>query len=380
MSNPDHDIEAKPEILVVDDQADMLNVIHSLLEADGLSCRTCTRGTQVFDILANHSIDVVLLDVVMPDLDGYQVCRRIKSDPNTRDIPVLFLTARFDPEGKAAGLKLGGHDYISKPVDPQELLARTRAALRVKRLQDELKNRLTAQEQLNQLQQHMIGAHWEKTLGQLAASLAHEINNPLAAALGNVQILTMDPQLNQEARRRLQVMEENIKVAARKLKSLLLISDTRRSQQWLGLTDVVRQVVTLANFQALNLHVSIRTEFDETGTQQVTAHELARAILYLLNNAIEAAGRSNHGEGTVWITTDQDETALYVRVTDNGPGIPEACQRHVFEPFVTMKGPPHNGLGLYLAQQAVHRIGGKLRLDSPAEKGATRMSIILPHE
>ena len=125
----------------------------------------------------------------MPGMDGFELCRRVKANPATADVPVLFLTANTEMEDKLRGLEAGGHDYLNKPVDQHELVARTRAALRVKQLQDELKKKLELQQQINRLHQGMLSEHWQKTLGQLAASLAHEINNPLAVALGTVQLL-----------------------------------------------------------------------------------------------------------------------------------------------------------------------------------------------
>src|SRR6185369_1127533 len=136
-----------------------------------------------------------------------ELCRRIKAEEKTRDLPVLFLTAKFETEDKVRGLEVGGHDYLSKPIDQQELLARTRSALRVKQLQDRLKEQLQLQDQVNRLHQGMLSEHWQKTLGQLAASLAHEINNPLAAALGSVQLICMDESLGENTQNRLQIID-----------------------------------------------------------------------------------------------------------------------------------------------------------------------------
>src|SRR6185295_16863039 len=149
----------------------------------------------------------------------------------TADIPVLFLTGNTEMEDKVRGLEVGGHDYLSKPVDQQELVARTRAALRVKHLQDELKKKLELQQEINRLHQGMLSEHWQKTLGELAASLAHEINNPLAVALGVTQLLCLELDLKVDVRERLDVIDESLQRAARKLHSLLFIGQSQREPQ-----------------------------------------------------------------------------------------------------------------------------------------------------
>ncbi len=109
-----------------------------------MTCFGFSDGQEALDWLRENPVDVAILDVMMPKMDGYELCRRIKADPATSDIPVIFLTAKLESSEKVRGLELGGHDYLTKPVHQQELLARTRAALRVKHLQDQLKGKLRA--------------------------------------------------------------------------------------------------------------------------------------------------------------------------------------------------------------------------------------------
>src|SRR5205809_963194 len=168
--------ERKPRVLAVDDQRDALRLLQIRLQNAGFDCLTAGDGANALELLGKEPVDIIILDVMMPQMDGFEVCRRLKADERTKDIPVIFLTAKFEMEDKVRGLEVGGHDYLSKPVEQPELLARTRSALRVKQLQDQLKERIQVQQTSNQLQQGMLSEYWQKTLGQLAASLAHEIN------------------------------------------------------------------------------------------------------------------------------------------------------------------------------------------------------------
>ena len=168
----------RPRVLAVDDQMDSLRLLQLRLQSAGMVCFTTPNGPAALKFLSTQLVDVIILMLTMPQMDGFEVCRRIKADDRVKDIPVLFLTARMEAGDRIKGLEVGGHDYLSKPIDHHELLARTRAAIRVKHLQDQLKLQIYLQQRVNQLHQEKISDHWEKTFGQLAASLAHEINNP----------------------------------------------------------------------------------------------------------------------------------------------------------------------------------------------------------
>ncbi|MDQ7829897.1 MAG: diguanylate cyclase [Armatimonadota bacterium] len=136
-----------PRILVVDDEPSILSMLRLRLESMGAAVVTTPRGAEALALARTHEPDLVLLDVMMPDVDGFTVIGELKADPVTREIPVIFMTARDEVDSRIQGLELGGHDYVTKPFNTAELLARVRAALRVKALQDELreKNRLLEQ-------------------------------------------------------------------------------------------------------------------------------------------------------------------------------------------------------------------------------------------
>ena len=129
-----------PKLLVVDDEEAILDLLRRRLEALGCEVSVLSGGSQVLQTAREYLPDLVLLDVMMPDLDGFSVCEALKQDPQVRDIPVLLMTARAEVESRIKGLEMGAHDYIPKPFETSELMARVRAALRVKRLQDQLKD------------------------------------------------------------------------------------------------------------------------------------------------------------------------------------------------------------------------------------------------
>lgn len=368
--------DRKPRILAVDDQRDALRLLQIRLQNAGFECVTAGDGPGALNLLGKESVDVIILDVMMPQMDGFEVCRRLKQDERTKDIPVLFLTAKFEMEDKVRGLEVGGHDYLSKPVEQPELLARTKSALRVKQLQDQLKERLELQKTINQLHQGMLGEHWQKTLGQLAASLAHEINNPLAAALGSAQLLAMEEGLDKNVLDRLTIIDRSLQRAGQKLRSLLLIAQNSRHAQTISVGHMVEDLATIVNFQVVVNKVALHTEFDESCEWQGVLSELARAILYVINNAIEAVAGVSAPAITLRVVPDGAFSRI--EIIDNGPGISNDLRERVFEAFFTTKGAPHNGVGLYLANKIVQNAGGKIELHPPPNGQGTRVVIFLP--
>ena len=366
----------KPRVLAVDDQPDTLRVLQLRLKVAGMDCFTCASGHEALDFLSTQSVDAIIMDVMMPGMDGFEVCRQIKADPKLKDIPVIFLTARFETNDRIAGLEVGGHDYLNKPVDQQELLARTRAAIRVKRLQDQLKEQIHLQQKINHLQQDKLSEHWTKTLGQLSSSLAHEINNPLAAALGNVQLLALEPGFSPETRQRLEVVNSSLQRVARKFQSLLMIAQSAPRVQTIVLSQLVEDLITLTSFAAVTHKVAVVSRLHAEGTWHGIPTELARASLYLLNNAIEAVADQKNGMVILEVSQREEQSCLSIK--DNGPGIPPETQARLFEPFFTTKNAPHNGAGLFLASEIVKSSGGVIHFQSPASDAATEFQICLP--
>jgi signal transduction histidine kinase len=368
--------ERKPRILAVDDQRDALRLLQIRLQNAGFECFTCSDGPSALQFLEKELVDVVILDVMMPQLDGYEVCRRIKSQERTKDIIVLFLTARYEMQDKIRGLEVGGHDYLTKPVEQAELLARTRSALRVKHLQDQLREQLKLQKTINQLHQEMLGEHWQKTLGQLAASLAHEINNPLAAALGSVQLLCMDENLDVNTLNRLQIIDSSLQRAGQKLRSLLLIAQNSRHAITVSLAQLLEDLLTMVNFQVVINKISLRSNLPANSEWIGRPSELARALLYLLNNAIEAvAGRP---EALVDVRLQTQADMHRISISDSGPGIPPELREQVFRPFFTTKPAPHNGVGLYLAREIVKGFGGSIHIATPPSGNGCEILVSLP--
>ncbi len=162
-----------PRILVVDDVPVNIAMVQALLKSEGYELVTAESGEAALKSVADQMPDLILLDIQMPDMDGYEVCERLRSDPETERVPVIMFTGtESEPEAKVKGLRIGANDYVTKPVAKEELLARIETQLRLQLLE----NQRIASEQL-------------ALINQMVTTLHHEINNPLTGILGHTELL-----------------------------------------------------------------------------------------------------------------------------------------------------------------------------------------------
>ena len=174
------------KLLLVDDERKNLDVLIGILEPKGYDIAVALQGETALDLVRQISPDLVLLDVMMPGIDGYETCRRLKSDPATRHIPVIFLTAKIEVADIVKGFEVGAVDYVVKPLRAPELMSRIETHLELKFGREKLE---TALEELKTIQNQLIIQEKMASLGKLSAGMAHELNNPAAAAQRGVEQL-----------------------------------------------------------------------------------------------------------------------------------------------------------------------------------------------
>jgi DNA-binding response OmpR family regulator len=178
------------KVLVIEDKQDNLALIEEILESDGYQVFCAKDGVLGLEMARTSRPDCVILDIQMPGLDGFEICRRLKVEGHTRDIPVLFLSAKYlDEESVVRGLDIGGQDYLLKPFNCAELLARVRVLVRIKRTDDTLRK---AYDELRIAQEALLNSQRLETVRQVVATLTHELNQPLTAVLGNAEMLALD--------------------------------------------------------------------------------------------------------------------------------------------------------------------------------------------
>jgi len=415
-------------ILAIDDSVTYLNELSNVLRAEGYDVVAARSGQAALELLAAQTVDCILLDLVMPDLDGIETCRRVKASPVFRDIPLIMLTAREDRAAMIEGLSTGADDFIAKSSEFEVLTARVRAQLRRKQFEDEhrhireqlLRSELEATEaraahdlaetrarmvealeaknqelskayaDLQQAQSRLVQSAKLASLGELVAGVAHEINNPLAFALSHLATAraSMDwlvpepPDANRskhwhKAQDRLDEMAgglERIRSLVLKLRTFSRLDEGDRKV--VSVRECVDSVLTILGHRTRH-RVEVQASFDAPEELDCFPSLLNQAMMNLIANAIDAIEELPEA-GKLLIHGGAEAGSYVLRVIDDGAGVPEALRERVFDPFFTTKQVGKGtGLGLSITYSIIKKHGGTLEL-LPAPGRGTIAEIKLP--
>ena len=395
-------LSSRGNLLIVDDDAANRDILKRHLEKQEYSVATARDGQECLELLAAGTFDLVLLDVQMPVMDGFEVLKRMRGNAASRETPVVMISALEETASVVRCIQMGAEDYLTKPFDPVLLSARIGASLEKKRLREEERRRTeelqAALEELRRTQAQLVVQDRLASLGAMTAGIAHEIRNPLnfitnfaAAAVELVQeigatgSLESLPQLVQYVTK----IDEHGKRADRIVRSMLLHSRGRQgTPEPVDVNSMLSDCLNLAyhGLRAQDRQFNVR--FETTYEQQLPAvpaipQELSRVFLNIINNACYAAYERKKLEGAGFEAVVSVRTAssvnaavgagVEIRITDNGAGIPAGVLEKVFNPFFTTK-PPGSGTGLGLSLSydiVVQRHNGTLRAESEPGQGAT---------
>jgi two-component system NtrC family sensor kinase len=390
---------AKPRVLVCDDSATIRSVIGHLL-GPSYECLVVASGEAALGAAPAFAPDLIISDVLMEGMDGYEVCRRIRADPSLSLVPVILLTSKTDEESRVEALELGADDYLFKPIRPRELLARAASLVRLRRANLALAERSRELERANrtlrEAQAALVQAEKLAAVGTMVAGLAHEINNPLsfikagAAAihslLDEAERAVRGPLADQPAARaeHLGALEEIREVAGELSEGALRLHNivaslqvfaTDRSEEFQEI-DLPQEIDRAWNLAALKVPGNVRLE-KEVGKLppiRTVPHLFAQVLAHVLVNAREA----NRGEGTIRLFAGRTCDEAVVVVQDEGPGIPREHLGRIFDPFFTTKAPGQGvGLGLTVSYGIMRNLGGRVEAASP-EGGGAVLTVTLP--
>lgn len=354
-----------PDVLIVDDTPANLQLLAETLKEDGCRVRLARSGALGLQAAQHEPPDLVLLDIAMPGMDGYEVCTRLKADARLRDVPVIFISALSEPLDKMKAFGAGGVDYLPKPFNREEVAARVRTHLELRRQRQELQEKIA---QLHALEQQR---------DNLTHMIIHDLRSPLGGIQGGLELLAAAlPNLPAEERKWLDLALASTRDLGRMIGTLLDVTRLETSRMPLhpapaDLAEIARHGVELLGAQAL-----ARCDIDTGGAAPLPLVCDAALLVRVVSNLVGNALKFSPEETRVRVTVRTDGACATLRVTDCGPGIPAPYQARIFEKF-GQGDLPHlhrkasTGLGLAFCKLAVEAHGGRIGVESAEGQGST---------
>jgi len=363
----DIDSEEKGNILAVDDTPENLRLLIDILRKGGNTVRLIPDGALALRAVQRELPDLILLDINMPGMDGYEVCRQLKDREQTRDIPVIFISAFNETIDKVKAFDVGGVDYVTKPFQIEEVKSRVRTHLRLRRMQLQLQQSF---EKLREL---------EKVRDSLVHMIVHDMSGPLAIIRNYLELT--ESSLEQDKDRTIisRYVGNSISAVDRLSEMVRNLLDISRMEEgrmpmnvrFCDLPSLVREVID--QYEPLFRSQNIRAISPETPMAGFCDYELVRRVVEnLVRNALKYIEKD--GELKVVVTPQGKE--LRISITDTGPGIAAEYQEKIFEKFgrgkVLPGGRQHSaGLGLTFCKLAVEAHGGRIGVESDGAHGST---------
>lgn len=375
-------ITQKENLLIIDDTLESLQLLANTLSEQGYKVRGAAKAQMAIRTAKLSPPDLILLDIKMPEMDGYKVCEILKSTQETCDIPIIFISALDEVMDKVRAFSVGGVDYITKPFQIEEVLARIEHQLTIKRLSKALKEK---NEQLQQEIQERCNAEAQaeaanKAKSEFLANISHELRTPLNAILGFAQVMNREPQISNEQREYLEIINRNGEQLLELINDILDLSKIEAglaslNERSFDLYRLLDNLEELFQIQAEQKDLEIIFIIEANVPQYIKADDqkLRGCLINLLSNAVKF---TSYGRIILTVKKKVDVTTyLQFSVSDTGPGIASTEIDSLFNAFVQtsagIKAAEGTGLGLAISQKFAQLLGGEITVESVFGEGAT---------
>lgn len=359
--------EKRKLILIVDDIPDNLRVLGNIIKEEGYKIAIASNGRQALTIVNSILPDLILLDVSMPEMDGLEVCRRIKDDPKIADIPVIFLTARTDSEDVLKGFEAGGVDYIPKPFKQKELLARIRTQLEIR------SNRTKLLEDAKQLKELIA------TKDKFFSIIAHDLKSPFHALLGLSEVLKedMDVLSKDEMKKYANMIYNSAAEAFKLLENLLNWSRMQTGKMEYNpfryeVIHSVTSAVSLLTGTAESKGIQLSHSVEGGVFVHADKNMIDTVVRNIVSNSIKFSMPGNY----VKVSSSMLNENVLIKIEDNGIGMKEEVKNNLFaldkgHSSLGTQNERGTGLGLILCRDMIEMHKGKIWVDSEPGKGTT---------
>jgi two-component system, sensor histidine kinase and response regulator len=364
--------QSKPHILVIDDNEQNRALARATLELEDYEAELAKNGEEGLRCFAARVPDCVLLDVRMPGMDGFETCRRIRALPGGTDVPIIFLTASRDVDTFDRAQSCGADDFVTKPVQPAEMVLRVQAAMKVRRLDATNKEYF---ELVRHQRDDLMRLQLQKE--RLSSFVVHDLKNPVASIDLLAQLLQRDKKLPAEARGTAEAIRVEVASLMRLILNLLDINKSEEGQltPTIAPLDLPALIASLLETTQVRARAKeIELTHDLAGVEALSADRdlLRRVLENLLDNALRYAPKGS----CVSFSARAHDDEIELRVADQGKGVPEELREGVFERFVQLESGERTaprtgrGLGLTFCRLAIEAHGGRIYVEDAAPGAA----------
>ena len=373
---------ARKKILIVDNARENIDVLREIFRSD-FKLSIALNGEQAMRVVRSEAPpDLILLDIMMPGMDGYEVCRRLKADETTRTIPIVFVTAKAKVEDEAKGFQLGASDYITKPFNPQIIRQRVKTHLELKQHRDQLEDLVRKRtSQFEAAKNAAEAANYAKD--EFLAIISHELRTPLNSILGFTSLLLSDPSMAEAERvTYLGNVSENSHDLLDLINEMIELvrvddRDVRQEKNGFSLYDlldgVFSAVAAEAEGKGLTLSRRVNTDVPELITGN--SKRLRQVLRHLMHNAVKFTSKGSVSMAIVREASPPGKLVLRFSIEDTGIGVPLDKQEGIFQHFIQLESVMTRrhggmGLGLTVCKRYVPLMGGRVWMESTPGKGS----------
>ncbi|MDH5762254.1 MAG: hybrid sensor histidine kinase/response regulator [Nitrospinota bacterium] len=364
----------KVKILIADDTPANIDVLQKTLEPEGYSLSVVTDGKMVLEIIPRLNPDLILLDIMMPEMNGYEACQAIKENEETRDIPVIFISAKSEVEDIVEGFRAGGVDYLTKPIRREEVLARVKTHLQLSRLKKLQEKRIRELELQNEKLEEL-----DRIKNTFLGTAMHDLRNPLASIRGFTDLFLMgkDSFTDDEKTEFMEIIHQTSQDLLSLVNDLLDISVFESGQLSLklvsgNLNPLIQKKIQMSQIALDQKNIKVEALLDEVPDFTYDSNRIGQVIDNLLSNAIKFSQPGTSVQ--VGLLSNKKSLEFYIR--DQGPGISPKDLPRLFTAFPKINNQPtggekSTGLGLSIVKKIVDAHSGTIHVESEVGQGAT---------
>lgn len=369
----------RPTLLIIDDVKENIQVLGSLLEKYGIDIAATSSGVQGIDIAGRMAVDLILLDIMMPDMDGIEVCKKLKAGKKTKDIPVIFITAKSETDDIVLGFESGGVDYITKPIREKEVIARISTHLELKKHRDHLEE-LVNFKTLELEKAKLLAEEANEAKTRFLVNVHHEMLTPMNGIIGMNELL-LDTTLDAEQKRYVEMVDESANAMLKIVNDVLHFTEAVHGQPHLEIApldirSIVDDIRVILKIRAEEKKIYLKSCVDEAVPHTLFGdhRRLRQIFLNICGNAVKFTEQGGVTIGVTLENETRDHARIGVSVVDTGIGIRKEEIDKIFQPFSQVDGSLTRkyggiGLGLANAKQLIGMMEGEIKVESVYGQG-----------